>query len=188
MRVLAATNRDLEKSVREGQFREDLFYRLNVFPLRLPPLRERGDDVMRLASAFARRFAAKMGRTIGPLTADHALSGEIATRRGDLEAGINHFREAAKIEDAGLYFEPPKWYYPIRHSLGATLLKARHPAEAEKVYRADLRRFPENGWSLFGLAQALRAQKKHSEADAVEARFRKAWASTDVTLTASRFE
>ena len=72
VRVLAATNRDLEKSVREGQFREDLFYRLNVFPLRLPPLRERGDDVMRLASAFARRFAAKMGRTIGPLTADHA--------------------------------------------------------------------------------------------------------------------
>ena len=70
MRVLAATNRDLEKSVREGQFREDLFYRLNVFPLRLPPLRERGDDVVRLASAFARRFAAKMGRTIAPLTAD----------------------------------------------------------------------------------------------------------------------
>jgi PAS domain S-box-containing protein len=70
VRVLAATNRDLEKSVREGTFREDLFYRLNVFPLRVPPLRERGDDVVRLASAFARRFAAKMGRTIAPLTAD----------------------------------------------------------------------------------------------------------------------
>ena len=53
-----------------GTFREDLFYRLNVFPLRLPPLRERGDDVVRLASAFTRRFAAKMGRTIAPLTAD----------------------------------------------------------------------------------------------------------------------
>ena len=91
----------------------------------------------------------------------HALSGEIATRRGDLDAGINHFREAAKIEDAGLYFEPPKWYYPIRHSLGAALLKAGQHAEAEKVYREDLRRFPENGWSLFGLAQALRAQGKN---------------------------
>src|SRR4030095_17008403 len=78
----------------------------------------------------------------------HALSGEIATRRGDLEAGTTHFREAAKIEDGGLYFEPPKWYYPIRHSLGAALLKARHPAEAEKVYRTDLRGFPENGSSL----------------------------------------
>jgi DNA-binding NtrC family response regulator len=77
VRVLAATNRDLEKSVREGQFREDLFYRLNVFPLRLPPLRERGDDVVRLASAFARRFSTKMGRTIAPMTADsaHRLKG-----------------------------------------------------------------------------------------------------------------
>ena len=117
----------------------------------------------------------------------HALSGEIATRHGDLEAGINHFREAAKIEDAGLYFEPPKWYYPIRHSLGAALVKAGRNAEAEKVYRQDLRRFPENGWSLFGLAQALRAQGKNTEAAAAEARFRRAWASTDVTLTASRF-
>jgi tetratricopeptide (TPR) repeat protein len=117
----------------------------------------------------------------------HALSGEIASRRGDLNAGITHFREAATIEDAGLYFEPPKWYYPIRHSLGAALLKAGHPAEAEQVYRADLRRFPENGWSLYGLAQALRAQGKHPEADATDARFRRAWAGTDVTLTASRF-
>ncbi len=117
----------------------------------------------------------------------HALSGEIATRRGDFDAGITHFREAAKIEDGGLYFEPPKWYYPIRHSLGATLVKAGQNAEAEKVYREDLRRFPENGWSLFGLAQALRAQGKDAEAAATEARFRRAWTGTDVTLTASRF-
>ena len=117
----------------------------------------------------------------------HALSGEIATRRGDLEAGTTHFREAAKIEDGGLYFEPPKWYYPIRHSLGAALLKAGHHAEAEKVYREDLKRFPENGWSLFGLAQALKAQGKNAEAAAAETRFRQAWPNTDVTLTASRF-
>jgi tetratricopeptide (TPR) repeat protein len=117
----------------------------------------------------------------------HALSGEIATRRGDLDGGINHFREAAKIEDGGLYVEPPKWYYPIRHSLGAALLKAGRNAEAEKVYREDLRRFPENGWSLFGLAQALRAQGKDTEAAAAEAHFRQAWPDTDVTLTASRF-
>ena len=121
------------------------------------------------------------------MIAVRALSGEIATRRGDLDAGMNHFREAAKIEDRGLYFEPPKWYYPIRHSLGAALLKAGQNAEAEKVYREDLRRFPENGWSLFGLAQALRAQGKKTEAAAAESRFRRAWASTDVTLTASRF-
>jgi len=117
----------------------------------------------------------------------HALSGEIATRRGDLAAGTNHFREAAKIEDAGLYFEPPKWYYPIRHSLGAVLLQAGQHAEAEKVYREDLKRFPENGWSLFGVAQALRAQGKNTEVAEAEARFRRAWTNTDVTLTSSRF-
>jgi tetratricopeptide (TPR) repeat protein len=117
----------------------------------------------------------------------HALSGEIATRHGDIDRGITHFREAAKIEDGGLYFEPPKWYYPIRHSLGAALMKAGQHAEAEKVYREDLRRFPENGWSLFGLTQALKAQSKNKDAAAAEARFRRAWAGTDVMLTASRF-
>jgi PAS domain S-box-containing protein len=72
VRVLAATNRDLATAVKQGTFRQDLFYRLNVFPLRLPPLRERGDDVARLASVFAQRFAAKMGRTVAPLTTDSA--------------------------------------------------------------------------------------------------------------------
>jgi tetratricopeptide (TPR) repeat protein len=117
----------------------------------------------------------------------HALSGEIASRRGDLDAGITHFREAIKIEDAGLYFEPPKWYYPVRHSLGAVLLKAGKNAEAEQIYREDLKRFPENGWALFGLAQALKAQGKDAEAARVDTRFRKAWADADVTLVASRF-
>ncbi len=68
VRVLAATNRDLAAAVKQGAFREDLYYRLNVFPIRLPPLRERGNDVVRLASVFAQRFAAKMGRTLSPLT------------------------------------------------------------------------------------------------------------------------
>jgi tetratricopeptide (TPR) repeat protein len=119
--------------------------------------------------------------------ATHALMGEIATRRGKLEEGIAHWREALKIEDAGLYFEPPKWYYPIRQSLGAALLKAGKPAEAEAVYREDLKRFPENGWSLFGLAAALKAQGKSGDAATVDQRFKKAWTGADVTLTASRF-
>jgi tetratricopeptide (TPR) repeat protein len=119
--------------------------------------------------------------------AGHALAGEIAARSGKLDDAIAHFREAQKIEDAQLYTEPPDWYYPIRHSLGAVLLKAGRPAEAETLYREDLKRFPENGWALFGLAQALHAQNKHEEAAEVDARFKKAWATADITLTASRF-
>ena len=119
--------------------------------------------------------------------ATHALLGEIAARRGGLEESIAHFREAMKIEDDQLYTEPPDWYYPIRHSLAAVLLRAGRAVEAERLYREDLKRFPENGWSLFGLAQALRAQGKTSEAADVDTRFAHAWAGADVTLTASRF-
>jgi tetratricopeptide (TPR) repeat protein len=117
----------------------------------------------------------------------HALMGEIAVRSGKADEGIAHFQQALKIEEAGLYFEPPRWYYPIRHSLGAALLKAGRNTEAEEVYREDLKRFPENGWSLFGLAAALRAQGKAGEAAAVERRLAKAWAGSDVKLIASRF-
>src|SRR5688500_13797092 len=117
----------------------------------------------------------------------HALMGEIATRSGDAAVGITHFREAVESEDAGLYFEPPKWYYPVRQSLGAALLKAGRHAEAEVVYREDLKRFPENGWSLYGLAAALKAQGKSAEAAAAEKRFQKAWEGADVKLMASRF-
>ncbi len=70
VRVLAATNRDLQKEVQEGTFREDLYYRLNVFPIHLPPLRKRGEDVVLLAASFVQYFAQRMGRTVAPLSPD----------------------------------------------------------------------------------------------------------------------
>ena len=147
------------------------------------------DTLQQIAASGTRAYASAGWTT--PSTnlqiATHALLGEIAARQGALEEGIAHFREAMKIEDDQLYTEPPDWYYPIRHSLAAVLLRARQPVEAERLYREDLKRFPESGWSLFGLAQALRAQGRSAEAADVDARFARAWAGADVTLTASRF-
>ena len=116
-----------------------------------------------------------------------ALSGEIALRRGDLTDAIVHFRHATQLEDTFNYTEPPQWYFPMRHALGDVLLKAGKPADAEIVYREDLRRFPENGWALYGLSKALNARGMHQQAQAVDARLAKAWSSADVTLAASRF-
>ena len=92
-----------------------------------------------------------------------------------------------RLEDALVYTEPAEWHYPPRLALGAVLLEANRAAEAETVYWEDLRRNRENGWGLFGLVKALKAQGKNDEAALAEARFKKAWARSDVTLSASRF-
>jgi tetratricopeptide (TPR) repeat protein len=119
--------------------------------------------------------------------AGEVLAGEIAGRGGDLPAAVGHLTAAIEIQDGQWFREPPPWYFPVRQSLGAVLLHAGRPAEAEEVYREDLHRNPGNGWSLFGLAQALRVQDKLAEASIVEERFRRAWSRADVTLPASRF-
>ncbi len=119
--------------------------------------------------------------------ASAVLAGEIAARRGELDAAVRELTTAVQMQDQLPYTEPPPWYYPIRQSLGAVLLSADRPAEAEAVYREDLKRNPGNGWSLYGLAQSLRAQRKNDEAAAVDTQFRQAWTRADVTLPSSRF-
>ncbi len=119
--------------------------------------------------------------------AQHALAGEIALRRSEVNEAIDHFRTATELEDGLVYGEPPTWYYPIRQSLGKALLAAGRADEAERAYREDLERFPENGWSLYGLYTSLEMKGRSEEAKQVERRFEKAWQHADVTLIASRF-
>jgi predicted Zn-dependent protease len=71
--------------------------------------------------------------------------------------------------------------------LGAILLKANHPIEAEQVYRQELKSYPNNGWSLYGLAQSLQAQGKSEEAKVVQTQFKEAWKYADVAIQTSRF-
>lgn len=117
----------------------------------------------------------------------HNLAGEIAVRRGRLDEGIKELTKAVDLQDHLNYAEPSPWYYPVRHSLGAALLQAKKPQEAEAVYRKDLQKWPNNGWALYGLSESLRLQNKKDEAAAVQAQFQKGWEKADVTLTASRF-
>ncbi|HXG60151.1 MAG TPA: hypothetical protein VNO22_02145 [Planctomycetota bacterium] len=115
--------------------------------------------------------------------AEAALEGEILYREGKAEPAFAALREAVRREDALRYDEPPDWIQPIRHVLGAALLHAGRAAEAETVYRDDLARWPENGWSLLGLSRSLRAQGK--DARDVERRFREAWKDADIEATSS---
>jgi tetratricopeptide (TPR) repeat protein len=115
------------------------------------------------------------------------LDGELAAAQGNFDTAIAHLDRAVRYEDALIYTEPDDWHQPVRHNLGAVLLQAGRPVEAESVYWDDLKRHPKNGWALYGLAQALRAQGKTDQAKLIDADFKKAWADADVQLTASRF-
>ncbi len=118
--------------------------------------------------------------------APEVLAGEIDAARGKFDSAIAHLERAVRYEDALVYTEPDEWHYPPRLALGAILLEAGYPDEAETVYWNDLQRNRDSGWALFGLLQALRAQKKEAEAEVIEARFKRAWEHADVNLTASR--
>jgi tetratricopeptide (TPR) repeat protein len=118
--------------------------------------------------------------------APEVVAGEIAAKRQEWDDAVLHLDRAIRYEDALIYQEPPDWPMPVRLNLGAVLLQAGRASEAEAVYWEDLKKNPGSGWTLFGLREALKAQKKTAEAADVEARFREAWKDADITLTASR--
>lgn len=144
------------------------------------------DSALAAVREAAAKTNAQPAKTVLSI-AEHALAGEIARARGDLPAAIAAMEAAVRLEDGLTYMEPPYWHMPVRHLLGAALLEAGRPVDAERVYREDLKRFPENGWSLNGLAKSLSAQGKRTEAAEVEARFAKAWPQADATPATSRF-
>ena len=113
------------------------------------------------------------------------LVGELTFREGQLDEAFAALREGAAMEDALVYDEPPGWMQPVRHALGALLMADGRAAEAEQVYREDLVKNPENGWSLLGLELALRAQGNVEAAEPVAERLATAWARADVRPTSS---
>lgn len=119
--------------------------------------------------------------------AERIVTAELAAAKGEHDVAIDALREATRVEDRIPYDEPPGWHAPVRHSLGAALLAAGREAEAEQVYREELRRNPDNGWSLYGLARSLEAQGRHGQAEQAMRDFAMAWQHADVELVASRF-
>jgi tetratricopeptide (TPR) repeat protein len=112
-----------------------------------------------------------------------AIEARIAERARSWNAAIAAWKRAVAQEDGFAYNEPADWFYPMRHYLGAALLDAKKPKEAEAVYREDLKNNPGNGWALYGLATALAAQGKKDEAAATRAKFEEAWKDADIKLT-----
>jgi tetratricopeptide (TPR) repeat protein len=103
------------------------------------------------------------------------LDARLARARQDRAGEIANFRKAVELQDKLGYMEPPEWHYPMREALGGALLRQGDLVEAERVFRKDLEMHPRNGRSLFGLYEALKAQKKTGSAEWVAIEFQEAW-------------
>jgi tetratricopeptide (TPR) repeat protein len=128
-------------------------------------------------------FPAKEAVDLAALT----LDARIASAKGEHDKAIQLYRQAVAIHDRLPYDEPPTWYYPIRESLGAELLKAGKPADAERVFREDLAKTSRNARSLFGLQAALAKQGKDADAAWVQRQFDTAWKNAGTKLSLEDF-
>jgi tetratricopeptide (TPR) repeat protein len=118
--------------------------------------------------------------------AHEVLAGEIAARQRRAAEAARHFAEAVKLEDALTYMEPPDWPIPVRQLQGAAMLDLGRNKDAETAFRGDMKKFPDNGWSLSGLQVSLERQGRAAEAAAVKARLAEVWKLADTELTAAR--
>jgi predicted Zn-dependent protease len=115
------------------------------------------------------------------------LAAEIAATENRHADAVGVLERTIEVEDNLEYDEPEPWHLPARHVLGAVLLEMDRATDAERVYREALVDHPNNGWSLFGLEQALRAQGHEVEADKVHAEYERHWSRRDIWLRSSRF-
>ncbi|MBC30952.1 MAG: hypothetical protein CMH48_08905 [Muricauda sp.] len=113
------------------------------------------------------------------------VSGEVAAAEENLSKAIEHLEKAVELEDQLIYSEPSPWHIPSRQTLGAILIKAEKYGEAEKIYKEDLEQLRQNGWSLMGLYQSLKAQNKMDEANKIKEEFDKAWKHADFEIESS---
>ena len=169
-------------------------YARGVALVRRHQLREADAELAALAALAADPTLASLGYDTSGGTAGQRLeiarlhlSGEIAAAKGDGTGAVAALEEAIRVQDALPYSEPPPFFFPVRQALGAELVAQGRGKEAEAVYREDLRRYPKNGWSLYGLSQSLAKQGRSAEARYAEQGFKNAWARADVTLHSSRF-
>jgi tetratricopeptide (TPR) repeat protein len=116
--------------------------------------------------------------------AHDVLAGEIAARRKQTEVAMRHYAQAAALEDGLVYMEPPDWPIPVRQLQGAALLTLGRLKEAETAFRDDMKKFPDNGWSLSGLHASLEGQGRAAEAAAVKARLDEQWRTADLQMAA----
>jgi len=116
---------------------------------------------------------------------DYFVEGEIALQKGEWDRAARLLIKGAEIEDSLTYGEPPQWLQPIRHTLGAVYLKSGRYEDAERVYREDLDKWRNNGWSLYGLSRALEKQGRLQEAAEVDRQYQIVWAGADAPTTTS---
>jgi len=161
--ALAAKNRLAEARQRLAQ--------LDTLIAALPADVPAGQNTLRDVLAVARRVAAA----------------RISTAEDRGEDALRDLRQAVLLEDGLAYDEPAGWFFPVRHVLGAELLRAGKAIDAERTYRDDLARHPRNGWALCGLMQALKAEGRGAEASAAEVAFRTAWRQATISISASAF-
>jgi transcriptional regulator with GAF, ATPase, and Fis domain len=157
VRVIAATNRDLKQATQEGKFREDLYYRLNVFPIEVPPLRARGDDISLLASTFANKFARRMGRSIELLSEscarrlkDYSWPGNVRELQNVIERAVITARDGRLNLDRALPEDAKEM--TVEAALSAeTPKRVRTAKELEELERANLVAALETtGWRVAG--------------------------------------